>query len=115
MKFPNGLLAQLATGVRMELEKYVRIIGSEGRILVPSPWSASREAGFSKIILFRDDIPEEIIVEADRDMYAIEADTVAEHIERRQAPVMGWEDSLGNMKALDRWRAAVGMKYEFEQ
>jgi aryl-alcohol dehydrogenase-like predicted oxidoreductase len=28
---------------------------------------------------------------------------------------MGWEDSLGNMRALDAWRAAIGQQYECEK
>ena len=28
---------------------------------------------------------------------------------------MNWDDSLGNMKALDRWRAAIGVVYQSEK
>jgi hypothetical protein len=42
----------------------------------------------------------------------MEADVVAERIGERQAPEMSWEDSLGNMRALDWWRAEIGLKYE---
>lgn len=111
LKFANGMLAQLACGIRVQLENHVRIVGSEGTLLVPSPWAASREAGFSKILLFKGHIPEEIVVEADRSIYALEADTVAAHINNKQTPAVSWQDSLGNMRALDQWRAAVGMRY----
>jgi aryl-alcohol dehydrogenase-like predicted oxidoreductase len=49
-------------------------------------------------------------------LYAIEADTVANNIVRRQAPspAMSWDDTLGNMRALDQWRGQIGMVYEAE-
>lgn len=112
LKFRNGMLAQLVAGMDMQLENNVRIVGSNGTLLVPMPWCPAREGGFSKILLFRDNIPEEIVIECDRGIYALEADTAAEHLSSKQAPVMSWEDSLGNMRALDRWRSEVGMSYE---
>jgi len=59
--------------------------------------------------------PREIVVETGEDLYAIEADTVAAHLAARQAPVMTWDDTLGNMKTLDRWRAAIGLVYDVER
>ena len=56
-----------------------------------------------------------MIVEYDRGIYAFEADTVAKHIEQRQAPEMSWDDSLGNMRTLDRWRAEIGMVYDSDK
>src|SRR5207248_2044587 len=52
LKFPNGVLAQLAAGVRLELENFVRIWGDDGNVLVRSPWfAAGHTAGESKIIV----------------------------------------------------------------
>ena len=115
LKFSNGIIAQLAAGIQLNLETIVRVVGTEGSILVPSPWFVSREPGFTKIIIFKNNLPEEVIVESDRGIYAIEADTVAAHIAQRQAPAMSWDDSLGNMRTLDRWRAEVGMIYDSEK
>jgi hypothetical protein len=28
---------------------------------------------------------------------------------------MSWDDTLGNMRTLDRWREAVGLSYESER
>jgi aryl-alcohol dehydrogenase-like predicted oxidoreductase len=49
------------------------------------------------------------------DLYGNEADTVAEYLEARQSPAMSWEDTLGNMRTLDRWREAIGVVYEAER
>jgi hypothetical protein len=42
-------------------------------------------------------------------LFTLEADTVAAHIRDRQAPwpAMTWEDTLGNMRALDAWLATL--------
>ena len=118
LRFPGDIVAQVATGVSVNQENVVRIFGSEGNILIPSPWLPSRNGGVSTIILQRNasSQPEEIRIEETKGLYSIEADTVAAHIDRRQAPspAMTWEDTLGNMKTLDRWRASIGLRYDGE-
>jgi predicted dehydrogenase/aryl-alcohol dehydrogenase-like predicted oxidoreductase len=119
LKFPGDIVAQVATGVQAQLENVVRIFGADGNIYVPTPWVVSREGGASKIIVTRKGAPapEEITVETGDYLYAIEADTVAANIERRQAPypAMSWDDTLGNMRACDAWREAIGLVYEAEK
>jgi len=56
--------------------------------------------------------PEEIVIEVDRDLFTYEADAVAESISERQSPRMSWEDTLGNMKLLDRWLDEAGVVYK---
>ena len=119
LKFPGGVLAQVAAGVQVEQENVVRVYGSDGWILLPQPWVPARDGGSSKIIVHRrgEQRPREVVVESPRGIYSIEADTVAANVPRRQAPspAMSWADSLGNMQTLDRWREAVGLVYEFEK
>jgi predicted dehydrogenase len=114
LEFPGGMLAQLATGVRVTLDNHVRVWGEAGHIEVPSPWVINGgEPGETKLILHADGAgPVEISIQADRSIYAIEADTVAESIGNREAAAMPHSDSLGNMKTLDRWRAAIGLRYD---
>ena len=118
LKFDNDILARLATGVQLNQDNRVIIYGSEGRIVVPSPWFCNgREAGTTTINLTRQDgKSEDIIIDVSKSIYALEADTVADNIGNRQAPspAMSWDDSLGNAKTLDRWRAAIGLEYPCE-
>jgi aryl-alcohol dehydrogenase-like predicted oxidoreductase/predicted dehydrogenase len=118
LQFPGGILAELATGVQLNQENVVRIFGSEGNILVPSPWFCSREPGKSSLFVRRNRESEaqEVVVESTAGLYTIEADTVAANIERRQAPspAMSWDDTLGNIRTLDRWRGAIGLVYDAE-
>lgn len=114
LKFPNDILAQVAAGVYLAQENVVRIFGSEGHIFIPSPWvPGGREPGTTRIIVYKrsENKPQEFITETAMGLYSLEADMVANNIKMRQAPVMKLEDSLGNMRALDRWRQSVGVAY----
>jgi predicted dehydrogenase/aryl-alcohol dehydrogenase-like predicted oxidoreductase len=118
LRFPGDILAQLSTGVRLNQENVVRIFGSEGWILVPNPWIPAREGGVVQVVLHRYDgaEPETIEVVSDRWLYEIEADVVAANVANGQppAPCMTWDDTLGNMQTLDRWRAQIGLVYPGE-
>ena len=112
LAFPGNILAELFTGVRVNGGAEVRIFGSTGSIFVPAPFTP-HPGDPLKISIKKDDeqTTQDILVENNTDLYAIEADTVARYINQRQAPAMNWEDSLGNMQTLDQWRAAVGVTY----
>src|SRR5439155_16727764 len=114
--FPGDIVAQLFTGVQVNGENVVRIFGSEGSILLSSPW-LPRTGDDLSILVKTDQEPtiQRIAVDNTCDQYALEADMVAAYIDERQAPAMTWNDTLGNMKALDRWRAALGVAYEAEK
>jgi predicted dehydrogenase/aryl-alcohol dehydrogenase-like predicted oxidoreductase len=119
LKFPGDILAQLSTGVQVHQDNTVQVFGSEGWVLVPWPWIPAREGGSTKLLVQKKGAkePEEVRVETPEWLYAIEADTVAANLERRQAPfpAMTWADTLGNMQTLDRWREAIGLEYECEK
>ena len=126
LKFDGGIIAQLASGVRANMGSDIVIFGSEGQIELDTPWfGTGREGGSSCIrIYYKNGQKKEVKVHCDEWLYAIEADCVARHINNRingesgrQAsfPAMTWNDSLGNMKTLDRWRQAIGMVYDSEK
>jgi len=119
MKFPGDVLAQLATGVSLAMDNTVQIFGAEGHIVVENPWTPGRDADPSTIRVHRKGQaePQGIVIQPDRPLYSLEADTVADHLADRQAPfpAMTWADSLANARTLDRWREAIGMAYESER
>jgi predicted dehydrogenase/aryl-alcohol dehydrogenase-like predicted oxidoreductase len=115
--FPGGIVAQLAAGIHAKGENVVRVVGSTGTILIPDPWMPSAEEPSTTRIQLQthaDETWREVGIEASKSLYAFEADTVAAHLAAGQAPVMTWDDSLGNMAALDRWRAQIGLVYDME-
>ncbi|HUU26621.1 MAG TPA: Gfo/Idh/MocA family oxidoreductase [archaeon] len=120
LEFPWGILAQLSTGIQLAQDNTVMIFGSEGWIKVLSPWFCSGiEGGASRILVHAKGAqePREIEIATPEWLYGIEADTVAGHLDKGQAPppAMSWEDTLGNMRTLDRWRACVGLEYDSDR
>ncbi len=120
LRFPGGVLAQLACGLRVGQPSEARIYGSEGSILVPDPWFASRKGEPARMVLHRQGVEsEEMVTEVDRGLYALEVDVAGEAIRggAREAPfpAMRWDDTLGNMRTLDRWREAVGLAYDADR
>ena len=118
LKFEEDIIAQVGTGVQVSMDNTFTVFGSEGKIVVPTPWVPARDGGSVVIQLHKSGSdPEEIEIVSEVPLYGIEADTVAKYIDARQAaaPAMSWDDTLGNMQTLDRWRQALGFTFEQEK
>jgi predicted dehydrogenase len=112
--FENDTVADLFCGTAIRVQSDVRVWGTQGSLVVPAPWKPVQ----GQIVLNRHGAETETIdVPAYADCYALEADVMAHSIGSQQAPYpcMTWQDSLGNMKALDQWRAAVGLVFDAEK
>lgn len=114
LTFPGDIVAQLWTGVRVNGENVVRVFGTKGSILIPAPW-LPRVGSEVALVLHRGDERQEISLGIGANQYGLEADTVAEYVEQRQAPNMSWDDTLGNIRTQDQWRAALGVVYDREK
>ena len=118
LKFASGVVAQVACGIGLVQDSSARVYGSKGWLHVPVPWIPNREGGTSVIYLHGGEAsaPEEIPVTAPP-LYALEADAFAAALAagRREVPQMTVADTLGNMAALDQWRAALGLVYDADQ
>lgn len=114
LKFPGNITAQLAAAVNLELGASAKIFGSEGSLHVPEPWTPARAGGRWELHLRKNGhaIPQTILGEAALPLYAIEAQAFSAGVAARAVahPAMSPDDSLGNMGALDRWRAAIGLR-----
>ncbi len=116
LRFPGDVTAHCFTGVHVNAENAVRVYGSEGRIDVPYPWKPNTDGNGADIIVRRKGAePETITIDDRRELYSIEADTVAQYIEARQSPTMSWDDTRGNMQTLDQWRESIGLVYPSEK
>ena len=115
LEFEGGVLAELTTGVQLDQPNTVTVYGSLGSVTVTNPWFPGVPG--SRIIVSPDSAEErEINTETSANAYQFEADTVARHLNDRAAPspAMSPEDTLGNMRALDAWRADAGVVYQAE-
>ncbi len=119
LRFDNGIIAQLATGVRVNLDNNVVILGDEGKIVLPEPWTLNRtEARDGVIEVHKDGQTRRVDIPVARTSFSYEADYVARAIaagrQQPESPAMSWDDSLGNLAALDLWRESVGVTFEEE-
>ncbi|MCW5547470.1 MAG: aldo/keto reductase [Opitutaceae bacterium] len=117
LKFANGLVAQVATSVGVGQDNSARLYGTAGMLHVPSPWIPPSDGEAAKLFLHKDGKVEEIAIVTPAALYGLEADAVARALAagRRETEAMSVADTLGNMAALDAWRAAVGLVYEQEK
>ncbi|MDB6092535.1 MAG: oxidoreductase [Verrucomicrobia bacterium] len=118
LKFPNAVIAQVSCGVGLGQDGSARVYGSAGSIVIPSPWIPAGDDVPCKITVNRYGAePEEITVQTPENLYGLEADAFAKALAAglRDVPEMSVADTLGNMTALDAWRAAIGLVYEAEK
>ncbi len=109
LTFPGGVTASARTGIRVS-ESSVTIYGSKGLIKLADPWTLSEKPVLTLTLAGKD--PEEITFEAKP--YALEADGLAAAVGTGETTEISLDDTLGNAKALDAWREAIGLRYPFE-
>jgi predicted dehydrogenase len=112
LTFASGLTSEATCATRYGVGTQTVVFGEEGKIFLPDPWlpGGKRQALESGFTIVRDGKdPETVTVKTERPTYAIEAEVVADAVPNTEAtwPAMTWADSLGNMKVLDAWRAAI--------
>jgi predicted dehydrogenase len=117
LEFAGGVLAQISAGVQLDLDNGITIFGSGGRIRIPDCWVPARQGGSLSMFLRpagKDE--EEVTVETSEWLYGLEADAFAGALfaGSRSVPEMPIEDTLDNMRTLDRWRESIGLVYESE-
>jgi predicted dehydrogenase/diketogulonate reductase-like aldo/keto reductase len=121
LTFPQGIVATCATGIGVNQENVTRIFGSDGNIVLPNPYVANREGGCAgKIVVNRKGEPaREIDIPSDITSFAYEADVCGRAIlagqQQAASPAMSWDDTLGNLRTQDQWRAAIGLAYDRER
>jgi predicted dehydrogenase len=102
LKFPGDIFAEVRCATRVEGETAARVYGTKGCLTLLAPWHPN-----SRILLQKGwrNKPREIRVKNDKGVYAWEADKAGAAIRggQRECSAMSWRDSLGNMRALDRW------------
>lgn len=121
LSFGNGVVAQVSCAVMANLDNVLRIHGSEGRIEVPDFWFAggNRDQGLGKIEVIKGGKTEVISVNESAHVYSFEAEAASQAIlagkQEFDAPGMSWNDTLGNLRVLDKWRSDAGIEFSVEK
>lgn len=119
LKFESDIIAEVSCSITFYLENKVRVFGTDGTLILEYPWFANLEKKIpSEIVILKGKDKKILKVKEKRPLYTIEIDKVNEFIikGKKQAPYpyITWDDSLGNIKVLDKWREEIGLKYDFE-
>jgi predicted dehydrogenase len=115
LDFGGPLIATVVCGNQVDIDSRARIWGSEGSIELTEPWEAGKRDRPGALVLHAPGAAagETRVIDADRPLYALEADAFAEAVWHGRAPALAMttDDSLGNMRVLDEWRRSVGLRF----
>lgn len=113
LHFPNNITAAFGSGIHLNMKNDARVYGSDGSIHITSPWICTPD---SEMTLLRKGKDPEIfkLGMLNAELYAAEADAVAEYIEAKECPFMSISDTIGQMKTLDALRKSAGLHFKGE-
>ena len=112
LTFKSGMTATVTAAVFHDAGTYGVVFGDEGKLVMPDPWipQSKRQCLETSYTIHRDGKPPETVnIKTEMSTYAIEAELVADTLPALEPawPAMTWADTLGNMRVLDAWRAAL--------
>ncbi|MCB1488820.1 MAG: aldo/keto reductase [Bauldia sp.] len=119
LRFPGDILAEVSASLSLTQDNALRIFGTRGWMSVASPWRCT-ESGPADIVIHRPDgTTETEAIDEPRHLYSFEIEAATAAIREGRCefspPGPTWDDTIGNMKALDQWRADIGLVYGFER
>jgi predicted dehydrogenase len=119
LRFPSGVVASFTCGMSVQADNTAYICGTEGYIEIPVPWKPPpQQAAYTvarstppKMDLAAG-IPqrpprETRLVDANMELYALEADDFAAAVLDGKPPAVSAVDTLGNMAVLDEIRRQI--------
>lgn len=120
VQFENNVTAQLLTGIFGDYDCSVEVAGTKGVLRLPNPWRPDIEAlGPVQVERKEHGKPFEVLPVAleQPNLYAIEAEAAAAAVldGKKECAYMSWEDSLGQVRALDAWRQEIGLVYAADE
>lgn len=113
MRFEGDITGKASAALRVDAGRLAMIYGENGRIEVSNPWHCNERF---RIVL--DDGSRDEVIEADtsRPLFVYEIESFVRELRGRpvgpKEVAMRFDDTLGNMKALDWWRSEIGLRYE---
>jgi predicted dehydrogenase len=114
MRFSGDRSAVFQTGVGIVCRNDAAIYGDKGRITIEDPW---KQGVGKKLRRYEgwDTVVEEFELGiTNAELYANEADVVAEFFEQKECPYVSVEDTMQQMRTLDKLRASAGIHFDAE-
>ena len=131
LRFPSGLTATFNCGMAVQADNTATVSCEEGYLEIPVPWKPPAENArlvMARSVPPKQDSPpasmaatgasvrpppplrEELLFQAGKDLYAMEADDFAAAVSGEMSPRVSQADSLGNARVLDRIAAMIARK-----
>ncbi|MEM1221529.1 MAG: Gfo/Idh/MocA family oxidoreductase [Verrucomicrobiota bacterium] len=116
MRFEGDILGRATVAMRVEGGRHSTVFGEKGRITIDASWHCN-----GSIRVDRDGEPTPRVYPADtsRALFTYEIESFVGELRGRpiaaEEAAMRLDDTLGNMKALDRWRSEIGLAYEADR
>ena len=121
MRFPSGVLGSFACGMALQADNAALVCGTGGYLTIPWPWKPQA----ARVEFYRDGMtpprqdhsggsaPQRQVyaVEADRPLYALEADAFAATVQDAAPPAMTAEETIGNTRSLVALRRQLGLGF----
>jgi predicted dehydrogenase len=116
LRFERDILAQVTVALRVQRDNRAVILGDAGRIVVETPWNC---LGAVRVEDNDGHTVESWQSPSARNLYSYEIDAFATELRGRPPaeddPGMRFDDTLGNMRALDWWRSEIGLVYDADE
>ena len=105
MSYKNGISSKIGVAIKRELENKTIIIGTLGKIVIPSPWLPEKE---SFIELYVNGKYSKINIKSELDLFSFQIHNVNNSIKdgnlQGNYPSMSWKNSVNNMLILSEWK-----------
>jgi D-xylose 1-dehydrogenase (NADP+, D-xylono-1,5-lactone-forming) len=104
MEFPDGILAHFETGISSFERHYAEIAGTEGAIIINSPWFPDeKESSF----ILRTNSGDEIITTPGANCYTLELEDFMDAVINNRPPRWNAYDAVKNMAVIDALYSAL--------
>jgi xylose dehydrogenase (NAD/NADP) len=124
LQFGNGITASFTCGMSLQADNTASICGTDGYIEIAWPWKpTSGKGGYTlahstpprqdqKNAQAPQPPPRQAVqIDADQDLYALEADDFAATVLDGEQPVISRGDTIGNMRVIDEIRRQIGLSF----
>lgn len=112
LEFPSGVRGTFGCSVHCQMNNTATVFGDNGKIILTSPWFCNGEI---LVHLHSAKEPERVKVEQVPHLWGNQSVVVAQLLDRREAPFISRNDTLGNMRTLDGLRRSAGLKFPADE
>ncbi len=108
MSYEGKIRVELLCSIQIDKSAELKIYGSKGMLVMHNCFNCEGEIELINKPHATPPLPSD----TSRPLAIYEVEAVSKYLAEREAPNMTWGDTLGNMRALDLWREAIGLRYD---